>query len=115
MLEIINLSSSNFHNVEPIHKPIVQNSMLSGKFCPYHAFNPMLNLMRNLPKIKNPIENYSTNTFMGKLPSAFEACAKGPIRANLEPKDLSNNYHVDKFKEVEDEIEAERNESDNEI
>ena len=115
MLEIINLSSSNFHNVEPIHKPIVQNSMLSGKFCPYHAFNPMLNLMRNLPKIKNPIENYSTNTFMGKLPSAFEACAKGPIRANLEPKDLSNNYHVDKFKEVEAEIEAERNESDNEI
>ena len=46
--------------------------------------------------------------------SLLEGCLHA-IRKCQAKKDLSNNYHVDKFKEVEDEIEAERNESDNEI
>lgn len=61
--EIINFSLSNFQNVEQIHFPLVQNSMLNGVFCPYYEINPMFRKLRVLPELGNPLENYAVNSF----------------------------------------------------
>ena len=40
--EIIDFSLSNFQNVDELHKPIGQNSMLNGVFSPYCTINPTM-------------------------------------------------------------------------
>ena len=93
MLEIMSITNSNFHSVEPIHLPIVQNSMINGKFCPYHAVNPLLNLIRGLEVPIDPIaDNKASETFKAKWSSAIKACVNGPVKSNLDPTTLPDDY-----------------------
>lgn len=93
ILEMFSMTNSNFHSVEPIHLPIVQNSMINGKFCTYHACNPQINKMRDLALPTDPTkDDRATNEFELKWASTVEACAKGPVNANLDPLMLPADY-----------------------
>jgi hypothetical protein len=103
ILEMISMTNSNFHSVEPIHLPIVQNSMINGKFSPYHALNTQLNLIRGLKISVDPASNNkASEEFKNKWTSAIEACAKGPVQSKLDPPSLPDDYHK-AFKKVKQE------------
>jgi hypothetical protein len=103
ILEMISMTNSNFHSVEPIHLPIVQNSMINGKFSPYHALNTQLNLIRGLKISVDPASNNkASEVFKNKWTSAIEACAKGPVQSKLDPPSLPDDYHK-AFKKVKQE------------
>ena len=94
ILEIISMTNSNFHSVEPIHLPIVYNSMINGKFCSYHAVNPQLNLVRGLKVSIEPTRNNrASEVFKAKWTSAIDDCVKGPVKSNLKPLALPNDYY----------------------
>ncbi len=79
--EIIEFSASNFQNVEPIHKPIVQNSMLNGIFSPYYECNPMIQTFRgdNFPLLDDPLENYQNVFTSRSLDLSIKASIIGSV------------------------------------
>ena len=101
ILEIMSMVNSNFHSVEPVNLPVVQNSMVNGKFCPYHACNPQLNKMRGLPLLSGPTPKYTSEVFESKWLSAIEACIDGPVNSKLDPPVLLDNY-ADTFEKIHD-------------
>ena len=94
IVEIISMTNSNFHSVEPIHLPIVQNSMINAICCPYLAINPFANLIRNFRISIDPTKNNRVQqVFEDNWQSTINSCADGPIKSTLDPKHLSDSYY----------------------
>ena len=97
MREIIDFSVSNFQNVDFLHKPIVQNSMLNGVFSPYYTVNPMLQKTRGDEKdfalIENPLNNYSKVFTEPYLKASIDSCILGPIDKPV-PKLDDNDFKI---------------------
>ena len=91
ILEIIAHETSNFQNVEPLHLPIVQNSMFNGKFCPYPSCNPMLRKYRGLNQPGNPVENYEEIFTQDAWVRSVNKCIIGPIDAKV--TEYPDDYH----------------------
>lgn len=91
ILQIIAHEISNFHNVEPMQLPILQNSMLYGKFCPYSPCNPMLKKYRGLNEPGNPISNYQEIFTHDAWMRTVSNCIIGPVDAKV--SEIPNNYH----------------------
>ncbi len=95
--EIIDFSLSNFQNVDELHKPIVQNSMLNGVFSPYCTINPTMQKCRgdrkNYPIIGNPLNNYDQTFTEAYLKASIDSCILGPID-KIVPKIDENNFKL---------------------
>ena len=100
--EIIDFSVSNFQNVDFLHKPIVQNSMLNGLFSPYYTINPTLQKNRgddkDFPIIDDLLENYGKVFTEPYLKASIDSCILGPIDKTV-PK-LDDGY----FKIISEQI-----------
>lgn len=93
---ILEFESSNFNNVDMLQLPLVQSSMLRGKFSPYYQVNPLLLDMKGLEKVSNPTQNYS-NVFTAKnWETSVRKCVIGPVEAEISKKEIE-------FEEKEDE------------
>lgn len=91
ILQIIAHETSNFHNVEHMQLPILQNSILYGKFCPYSPCNPMLKKYRGSNEPGNPVLNYQEIFTQDAWMRTVSNCIIGPIDAKV--SELPTNYH----------------------
>lgn len=86
---IIDFETSSFHNVDPLHLPMVQSSMIRGKFSPYYQINPVLLKIKGLDPLSNPTKNYSAKFTTKTWQNSVARCVLGPVDTTvdkIEPK-----------------------------
>jgi hypothetical protein len=95
MREIFEFSLSNFQNIDPLHKPIIQNSVLNGTCSPYYELNPMLREIRGQSSSVplNPLDNYSNRFTYANLETSIKSCITGPVDKIL--PGIAENYYLD--------------------
>ncbi len=122
--EIINFSASNFQNVDKIHRPIVQNSMLNGISSRYYELDPTLQIERCKPLLDNPLANYKQVFNMDSLLLSIKDSIIGPINKIIRSSDTTQIHRIDNEEHFEqilnemaeniEEIEIESEESESE-
>ena len=103
---ILNFETSNFNDVDMLQLPLVQSSMLRGKFSPYYQVNPMLLEMKGLEKVSNPTETYSDIYTSKNWQNSVEKCVRGPADAVV----TGNKVEIEIEIEEEEEEDVEHDE-----
>ena len=95
--EIIDFAPSNFQNVDPLHLPIVQNSLLNACTCSYPSCNKNLLRDEGLIEVPNPTINYNRTFTNDTLFKSIKSCIIGPIDKIIPelPDDYSTDIDID--------------------
>ena len=111
--EIIKFSPSNFQNIDPLHAPIVQNSLLTGSSCEYPSCNKNLLRDEGLIDVPDPTINYNRTFTNDTLFKSIKSCIIGPIDKTL--PELPYDYCDDDDDDSEFESESYEYESESEF
>lgn len=118
---ILDFEKSSFHNVDMLHLPMVQNSILNGKACPYYDANPIIRGMRNARPLSDPTTGFKKHFNYDSWEKSIQRCIEGPVDRKVpsidfvyDEKDPFESCHYHEEDEEEYEEEAEEGEKERE-